>query len=201
MKTSARLCASFGVVTSALVVPLALSSPAAALSCVPAADVLKNAEQIFTGRVTSVDDGFVHVDVDESWRGPLPGEEIDMKVQLIEWTAWGRFDGSTPDYDTSDEWVFAPEYIDGGDVGVLAVSACAVWPKAGKDVMAARPENPKSPTLPKQNLPADHTPTSEQVHDEDVPAVALAGAAGGVAGAAALGVFAVRRRRKSTPTS
>jgi hypothetical protein len=203
MRTVARLCAASGVGVSALIVPLTiLASPASALSCVPASDVLKDAEQVFTGRVTSVDDGFVHVKVDESWRGALPGDEIDLRVQLIEWTAWGSFfDEQTPKLDTNAEWVFAPEYVDAGDIGVLTVNACSVWPKAGKEVLAARPENPKSPTLPEQNLPDGYTPEGDQTRDTEVPAVALAGAAGGVTGAAVLGAFALRRRRKSTPAS
>jgi hypothetical protein len=93
----------------ALLLPLgvlaAAPAPASALSCVGPTAVLRDAEQIVTGRFVEIVDERVRVEVVEVWRGGPVAEQLWLDLDLIGW--WDR-DVAAGEPDPDRLWVLVP---------------------------------------------------------------------------------------------
>lgn len=164
-----------------LLSPLVLAPPAAALSCVDAATVIKDAPQVYAGKVVDARDGKVRVAVEEVWKGgaAVPSDVwLPIEEGMEFWMSWGQ-NGEIPEgFSTRDTWVFAPHQ---GQIG-----ACSTWARDG--IPELRPEQP----LPPAEAPA---PTPEPVPDDDNWSIVAGVGVGGAAVLAGLGGLVWWRRR------
>lgn len=119
-------------------VPLAAAPPAAALSCVPPAHVLRDAEQVFTGRIVEVEDGTAVVAVEEVWRGGPVEAETTVALGLPEW--WGG-DVAEGRPNTERLWVFAPY----DERGTATVNPCTAWDRGTPGVGRSEPDQVSAP--------------------------------------------------------
>ena len=102
--------------------PVLTAGPAAALSCVAPATVLRGAEQVFTARFVSVDlatDEAV-VEVEDVWGGGPVDDTLTLVLGLPGW--WdGTVASGEPD--TERLWVMAPVM----ERGRPSVNPCTAW--------------------------------------------------------------------------
>lgn len=185
---TARTLLASAALAAGLAVPVAVASPAGALSCVGPDMVLEDAAVIYTGRVVDARDGRVLVAVDEVWRGGPVEEEVWLKVQLQRWMQWAGPDGRIPDgFAAKRAWVFAP---DGAAIG-----PCTTWAMDSylrEYVDEHRPAEPEAPVATDSGAEGGESEVRQQAGPTSW---ALVGGLAGVLGAIGVGALLLGRRR------
>ena len=170
------------VLGSLPLVGVGLAPPAAALSCVGPQGVLERAATIYAGRIVTVSDDEVTVEVDEVWKGAPPPREVTFDVDLPQWWEADRT------AEQKGRVVVVP--VEG------ALNPCTVFPLEGRDVAALRPFRPAHPEQPLA-VRVDRQPMDDDASAGHLTSLWTWIAAGSVATLAGAGALLARQRRRS----